>query len=234
MTIATKTKVGLDQLRSREAELAEQVEATRSRLSEYSTLIAEARREAVYAGKARPGGELGGSVRTLTDKERKDATALIGLEGDLSATRSVIAEEAARLAEEATAEAREQLKQLNAREETVWQRAGELFGELAATWNDYIAVAEESDKRSGESGIGAGVLAVEPAPLSFRSFLLLLPTTTRGRPERRRLKCDEGLTSTIASSISSPRWEASSTSCNSAGVCRRLREYDEVGRLPNA
>jgi len=68
------------------------------------------------------------------------------------------------------------LEQLSAREETVWQRAGELLGELAATWNDYIAVAEESDKIAGESGIGAGVLAVEPAPLSFRSFLLLLHT----------------------------------------------------------
>jgi hypothetical protein len=101
MTAATKTKVDLDQLRSREAELAEQVEATRGRLSEYSTLIAEARREAVYAGKARPGGELGGSVRTLVDKDRKDATALIGLEGDLSAIRSVIAEESERLALEA-------------------------------------------------------------------------------------------------------------------------------------
>jgi hypothetical protein len=54
--------------------------------------------------------------------------------------------------------------------------AGELFGELAATWNDYIAVAEESDKLAGESGIAAGILAVEPAPMSFRSFLLLLHT----------------------------------------------------------
>jgi hypothetical protein len=33
-----------------------------------------------------------------------------------------------------------------------------------------------NDTVAGESGIGAGVLAVEPAPLSFKSFLLLLHT----------------------------------------------------------
>ena len=88
------------------------------------------------------------------------------------------------MTKEATAEARAQLEQMHVREEKVWQRAGELFGELAATWNDYIAVAEESDKRAGESGIGASILAVEPAPLSFRSFLLLLHTAATNEEVR--------------------------------------------------
>jgi hypothetical protein len=106
MSTATKPKVDLDQLRAREAELAIRVEDTRNRLNEYSGLIAQARREAVYAGKARPGGELTGPVESLRKKERQDASALPGLEGDLSAVRSVIAEESARLASEETAEAR--------------------------------------------------------------------------------------------------------------------------------
>jgi hypothetical protein len=93
MSTARKPKVDLAQLRAREAELAERVEATRTRLNEYSGLIAQARREAVYAGKARSGGELTGPVEMLRKKERQDASALPGLEGDLSAVRSVIAEE---------------------------------------------------------------------------------------------------------------------------------------------
>jgi hypothetical protein len=177
MTAATKTKVDLDQLRSRGAELAEQVEATRGRLSEYSTLIAEARREAVYAGKARPGGELGGSVRTLVDKDRKDATALIGLEGDLSAVRSVIAEETSRLALEETAEARAQLATLHEQEEAVWSRAGEAFGDLAGVWNELVQVLEEESRVATANGLEApGILAVEPAPSTFKAFLLLLHT----------------------------------------------------------
>jgi hypothetical protein len=174
MSVVTKIKVDLDQLRKRETELAEQVEATRGRLSEYSTLIAEARREAVYAGKARPGGELGGAVRALIDKDRKDATALIGLEGDLSAVRSVIAEEAARQAEQETAEARAQLALSHEQEEAIWAAAGKLLGELASTWNKYVELAEQEDKLANASGIATGILAVEPAPLSFRSWLLLL------------------------------------------------------------
>jgi hypothetical protein len=177
--MSVATKVDLDQLRVREAELAEQVEATRDRLSEYSTLIAEARREAVYAGKARPGGELGGAVRTLVDKDRKDATALIGLEGDLSAVRSVIAEESERQALEATAAARQKLADLHAREEVVWTKAGERFGELAAAWNEYVALAEESSRLAHESGLDpATALAVTPAPSSFLLWLLLLHTAS--------------------------------------------------------
>ncbi len=175
MTVATKTKVDLDQLRRRETDLAEQVEATRGRLSQYSTLIAEARREAVYAGKARPGGELGGSVRKLTDKERADANALSGLEGDLSAVRSVIAVEAQRQVEEDQAEAREQLAVLHEQELVVWEKAGSQLAELAATWNNLVNQVELEARLASTSGIAPpGVLAVEPVPATFKSFLLLL------------------------------------------------------------
>jgi hypothetical protein len=175
MSIVTKAKVDLDQLRVREAELAEQVEATRGRLSEYSTLIAEARREAVYAGKARPGGELGGAVRTLIDKDRKDATALIGLEGDLSAVRSVIAEEAARQAEEATASARAQLAEFHVKEEAIYQRGGEAFAALASIWNELMEIAEEESRVAAANGLEPpGILSVEPVPSTFKSFLDLL------------------------------------------------------------
>jgi hypothetical protein len=175
MSIATKPKVDLDQLRAREAELAERVEATRARLSEYSTSIAEARREAVYAGKARPGGELAGPVERLRKKERQDASALPGLEGDLSAVRSVIAEESARLAEAETAEARKQLEQLHEQEEGVYQRAGVLFASLADVWNELVEIIESEDQFVQANKLeGSGVLAVEPTPASFRAFLLLL------------------------------------------------------------
>jgi hypothetical protein len=179
MAVAERTKLDLDQLRQRESELAEKVEATRSRLSEYSTLIAAARRDAVYAGRPRPGGELGGSVRTLTDNERKDATALVGLEGDLSAIRSVIAEEAARLAEEDLAEARKQIAELHKREELLWTKAGEVFAELAGVWNQFVEIAEQEDAFASTNGlVGSGVLSVEPAPATFKAFLLLLLTAS--------------------------------------------------------
>jgi hypothetical protein len=175
MSIPTKQKVDLGQLRAREAELAKKVEETRDRLSEYSTLIAEARREAVYAGKARPGSELGGPVRKLTDKEKADATALIGLEGDLSAVRTVIAEEAARLAEEETREAREKLELLHEQESRIWGDAGRLLGELATVWNAYTELAEQESRLAQENGLGgATALSIAPAPQSFKAWLLLL------------------------------------------------------------
>jgi hypothetical protein len=183
MSVAMKTKVDLDQLRSREAELTEQVEAKRAQLSEYPAKIAEANLDAVYAGK-RPLAQLNSPLQKLCDAEKKGVTTLVNLEGELSAVRSVIVVEAARVAEEETAVARAQLEQFNVREETFWKRGGELFGELAATWNDYIAVAEESDKCAGENGISVNILAVEPAPLSFKAFLLLLYTAATSEEVR--------------------------------------------------
>ncbi len=174
---ATIEGTKLELLQAREAELAIAVEEARARIAAYPEQLHEARSRAIYAKpNVRPGAELNSEVSKLNAKEKKDLDGLRALEADLSACRGVIVIEAQRVTEEATAEARKQLEQLNAREETVWQRAGELFGELAATWNDYIAVAEESDKCAGENGIGSGILAVEPAPLSFKSFLLLLHT----------------------------------------------------------
>jgi hypothetical protein len=177
MSTPTKPKVDLAQLRARETELAQRVEDTRERLSQYSRLIAEARREAVYAGKARPGGELTGPVETLRKKERQDASALPGLEGDLSAVRSVIAEESARLALEETAEARATLQKLHKQEEAVYQRAGELISELAGIWNSLVEILEEESKIAAANRLEApGVLAVEPAPSTFKSWLDLLHT----------------------------------------------------------
>jgi hypothetical protein len=175
MSIATKTKVDLAQLRVREAELAERVEDTRERLSRYSGLIAQARREAVYAGKARPGGELTGPVESLRKKERQDASALPGLEGDLSAVRSVIAEESARLAEAETAEARKRLAELHEQEEGIYQRAGEFFASLADLWNELVEILEEESQVATANRLEApGILAVEPVPPDFKSFLSLL------------------------------------------------------------
>jgi hypothetical protein len=174
MTVATKTKVDLDELRSREAELAEKVEDKRASLSEYPAKIAEANLDAVYAGK-RPLAQLNSPLQKLRDAEKKDVTTLVNLEGELSAVRSVIAVEAARVAEEETAAARALSQELHAKEEAIWKQAGGLLGELSEAWNAYVSLAEEEDRFASAKGLDSSTaLAVVPAPLSFRSFLLLL------------------------------------------------------------
>jgi hypothetical protein len=174
MTVATKTKVDLHQLRSRESQLAEQVEAKRARVSEYPEKIAEANRDLVYAGK-RPLTQLNSPLQKLRDAEKKDVTSLVTLEGELSAVRSVIAVEAARVAEEETAAARAAMQEFHAKEEATWEKAGKAFAELTGIWNQYVELAEEEDRFAAANGIdGADALAVAPAPLSFKSFLLLL------------------------------------------------------------
>jgi hypothetical protein len=173
---STAERPKLDVLRAKEAELAIEVDAARARIAEYPALLHDARSRAVYAKpNVRPGSELNGEVAKITARERKDLAALNGLEGDLSAVRSVIAVEAARMAEEKTAEARAQLKQLHTREEELWTRGGELVGKLADAWNQYVDLAEEEDKLAQKNGLdGSGALAVVPAPLCFKSWLLLL------------------------------------------------------------
>jgi len=177
---ATTQRPKLDVLRAKEAELAIEVDAVRARIAEYPELLHDARSRAVYAKpNVRPGSELNGEVAKITARERKDLAALNGLEGDLSAVRSIIAVEAARVAEEETAEARAQLTEFHEKEQAIWKQASELFGELADAWNTYVTLAEEEDKfASGNRIEGPGVLAVEPAPLTFRSFLLLLLTAS--------------------------------------------------------
>jgi hypothetical protein len=177
MTATTERSI-IDTLRAREAELAVAVDETRSRISRYPALLHDVRSRAIYAKpNVRPGAELNSEVSKLNAKERKDLAALNGLEGDLSAVRSVISVEAARVAEEETAVARAQIQELHAKEEAIWEQAGELVGELATVWNSFAALAEEEDRFATANGLdGSGALAVVPAPLSFKSFLLLLHT----------------------------------------------------------
>jgi hypothetical protein len=175
MTVAEKPrKLDLDQLRAREAELVEKVDVTRSRLDEYPAKIAEENRELVYAGK-RPLTQLNSPLQKLRDAERKDATTLTTLGGELSAIRSVIAEESERLALEATAEARAALEVLHVKEEAAWQRGGELLGELAGAWNSLVEIVEEESQVATSNRLEApGILAVEPVPSTFKAFLSLL------------------------------------------------------------
>jgi hypothetical protein len=166
----------LELLQAKEAELAIAVEEARARIAAYPEQLHEARSRAIYAKpNVRPGAELNGEVAKLNAKERKDLDGLRALEADLSACRGVLAIEAQRVTDEATAEARKQLELLHKQEEGVWTKAGELFGEFASVWNEYVVLAEESSKFAHENGLdGSDALAVIPAPASFRAFLLLL------------------------------------------------------------
>jgi hypothetical protein len=176
MTSATTERPKLDVLRAKEAELAIEVDAARARIAEYPAQLQEAREKSWYSSpKARPGSELNGEVAKITARERKDLAALNRLEGDLSAVRAVIATEAARVALEEIAEARRQLSEFHEKEEAIWKRAAEVFGELAGAWNAYVTLAEEEDRFVQANGLdGSGILAVEPAPSTFKAFLLLL------------------------------------------------------------
>jgi hypothetical protein len=177
MTItATTERTRLEAWREQEAKLAERIEEKRTRIAIYPEKIREAREESFYSKPSkRPLAQLNSPLQKLIDAEKADVAALHGLEADLSAVRSVIAVEAARVAEEETAEAWAQLKQLHTREEELWTRGGELVGKLADAWNQYVDLAEEEDKLAQKNGLdGSGALAVVPAPLSFKSWLLLL------------------------------------------------------------
>jgi hypothetical protein len=173
---ATAERSKLELLQAKEAELAIAVEEARARIALYPKQLHDARSRAIYAKpNVRPGAELNGEVAKLNAKERKDLDGLRALEADLSACRGLVQQEDLRVREQETAEARKQLELLHAKEEVIWQGAGERFGELASTWNEYVALAEESSKFAHENGLD-GALAVVPAPLSFKSWLLLLHT----------------------------------------------------------
>jgi len=109
------------------------------------------------------------------DAEKADVAKLNGLQQDLNSLRNVIQQEDIKVREEATAEARRQLERMHEQEEAIWGDAGKLLHELATVWNAYTERAEGSSKFAHENGLdGLGALAVVPAPLSFKSWLLLL------------------------------------------------------------
>jgi hypothetical protein len=87
----------------------------------------------------------------------------------------LIEQEAAKVREQETAEVRAQLEQMHVKEEKAYQRAGELLGDLAGVWNELVEIVEEESQVATSNRLEApGILAVEPVPLTFRSFLLLL------------------------------------------------------------
>jgi DNA repair exonuclease SbcCD ATPase subunit len=177
---ATAERTRLETLREQEVKLAEQVEQLREKISTYPERIAKERESAWYAKPSkRPLAQFNSPLQKWLDDEKKDVATLNGLQQDLSAVRNVIQQEDVRVREQETEEARKKLGDLHTREEAVWQRAGERFGELAAAWNEYVALAEESSRFAYENGLDpTAALAVVPAPTSFRSWLLLLHTAS--------------------------------------------------------
>jgi hypothetical protein len=175
VTVTTQ-KSKLELLQAKEAELAIAVEDARARIAAYPEQLHEARSRAIYAKpNVRPGAELNSEVSKLNAKERKDLDGLRSLEADLSACRGVLAIEAQRVSEQATAKAREQLELLHEQEEAVYRRAGELFGDLAGAWNELVAIVEEASQLAAANRLESpGILAVEPVPSTFKSFLSLL------------------------------------------------------------
>jgi hypothetical protein len=173
---ATVESTKLELLQAREAELAIAVDEARARIAEYPALLHDARSRAIYAKpNVRPGAELNSEVSKLNAKERNEVDGLRALEADLSACRGVLAIEAQRVTEEATAEARAQLAKLHDQEEAVWKRGSELFASLADVWNELVEIIETEDRFVQASKLeGSGVLAVEPTPATFKSWLLLL------------------------------------------------------------
>jgi hypothetical protein len=172
---ATVEGTKLELLQAKEAELAIAVDEARARVAAYPDQLHEARSRAIYAKpNVRPGAELNSEVSKLNAKEKKDLDRLRALEADLAACRGVLAIEAQRVTEEATAEAREQLEQLHVREESVWSRGGELIGQLAGVWNDLVTVVEEESQLAAANGLDSHIPAVEPVPANFKMFLSLL------------------------------------------------------------
>jgi hypothetical protein len=109
MSTATEHSI-LDTLRAGEAELAVAVDETRARISLHPEQLHDARSKAIYAKpNVRTGAELNGEVAKITAREKKDLAALNGLEGDLSAVRSILAVEAQRESERTADAARKQL-----------------------------------------------------------------------------------------------------------------------------
>jgi hypothetical protein len=190
---ATAERSKLELLRAKEAELAIAVDEARTRLAAYPEQLHDARSRAIYAKpNVRPGAELNGEVGKITARERKDLAALNGLEGDLSAVRSVIAVEAVRVAEEETAAARAQQAEYHDQEEAVWKCGSELFAALADVWNELVEIIETEDRFAQANGLdAAGALAVTPAPESFKAWLLLLHQASTDAEVRSELHTEQ-------------------------------------------
>jgi hypothetical protein len=175
MTV-TVERTRLELLQEQEATLAEQVEQLIEKIAVYPEQIRAAREEAFYAKPSkRPLASLNSPLQKLIDAEKADVVKLNGLQADLAAVRNVIQQEDVRVREQETAGAREQLAKLHDKEEKVWQRAGELLGDLAAVWNELVEIVEEESQLAAANRLdGSGILAVEPVPSDFKAFLSLL------------------------------------------------------------
>jgi hypothetical protein len=175
---ATAERTRLDTLREQEVTLAEQAAQLLEKINTYPAKIRAAREEAFYVKPSkRPLAQLNSPLQKLIDAEKADVVKLNGLQADLGAVRNVIQQEDLRVRELETASARAQLTALNVKEEAIYKRAGEAFADLAGVWNELVQILEEESQVAEANGLEApGVLAVEPVPSTFKSFLLLLLT----------------------------------------------------------
>jgi hypothetical protein len=190
MVTLAKPRVNVAELREREASLAAQLEDVRGRVAAYPELIQEARVQTVYAGPKRPGGDLTGAVRKLSEKERKDVASLRELQGDLAAVRSVLEREAQREAEHALAHVRTQDEQYRAAQSDVLKRAGTAFVDLVRAWGEFCAQVEEHAQtrenaaRSLPPNLSQHLLAesapllLTPTPKTFEAFVRMMTDAT--------------------------------------------------------
>jgi hypothetical protein len=172
----TVERTRLEALREKEVELSSERDAVVNRLEGYPAAIAAEREQSWYSNqKNRPLAKLNSKLSKLIDADAKDAAALAGLNADLSAVRSLIAQEDVKVREQETAEVRKQLELLHEQEEAVWSRAGAAFADLAGVWNELVEILEEESQVATANRFEApGILAVEPVPSTFKAFVSLL------------------------------------------------------------
>jgi hypothetical protein len=177
----------LERLQVKQVELTAEVEEARARVAEYPALLQEAREKSWYASpQRRPGTELNGEVRKLTDREQKDLAKMRSLEQDLSALNAVVNEEATREAERSLIEVRKRDNQERTRQRELIKQAGEQFAELFDTYDDLLAAAEDHARIRDEARrtLPANLLAyldsegpallLSPMPTTFQAFTRML------------------------------------------------------------
>jgi hypothetical protein len=113
----------LERLREQEAELVTLHDQVTARPRMYPDKMREERERSIFVGR-RPLETKGSPLAELLADDRSDAEALRHIEADLSAIRSVIEREDARVREQKAAEARELLEQSHEKAEQAWKRAG--------------------------------------------------------------------------------------------------------------